>query len=58
VTLVAGSWEDSISAPGESDRIEPDEDTGQGIETIKGEVLRIKGQHFYVRGSDGPASGK
>jgi hypothetical protein len=31
----------------------PDEDTVQGINTIKGEVLRIKGEHFYVRRSDG-----
>ena len=25
----------------------------QGSDTIKGEVLRIKGEHFYVRRSDG-----
>jgi len=30
-----------------------DEESLRGIETIKGEVLRIKGQHFYVRRSDG-----
>ena len=42
-----------LSAHGESARITSDEDTGQGIETIKGEVLRIKGQHFYLRRSDG-----
>jgi hypothetical protein len=42
-----------LSAYRESDHVKPDEDTGQGIETIKGEVLRIKGQHFYVRRSDG-----
>ena len=29
-----------------------DEDTLQSINTIKGEVLRIKGEHFYVRRSD------
>jgi hypothetical protein len=29
------------------------EDTVQGMDTIKGEVLRIKGEHFYVRRSDG-----
>jgi hypothetical protein len=27
--------------------------SAQGIETIKGEVVRIKGQHFYLRQSDG-----
>jgi len=42
-----------LSGHRESDRLKPDQDTGQGIETIKGEVLRIKGQHFYVRQSDG-----
>ena len=31
----------------------PDEDTLQGINTLKDEVLRIKGEHFYVRRSDG-----
>jgi hypothetical protein len=31
----------------------PAEDTPQGINTLKGEVLRIKGEHFYVRRSDG-----
>lgn len=31
----------------------PAEDTLQGINTLKGEVLRIKGEHFYVRRSDG-----
>ena len=31
----------------------PDEGTLQGINTLKGEVLRIKGEHFYVRRSDG-----
>jgi len=42
-----------LSGHRESDRIKPDEVTGRGIETIKREVLRIKGQHFYVRRSDG-----
>jgi len=42
-----------LSAHREHDPVKPDEDTGQSIETIKGEVLRIKGQHFYVRQSDG-----
>ena len=31
----------------------PAEDTLQGINILKGEVLRIKGEHFYVRRSDG-----
>ena len=35
------------------DLVKPDEDTVQGINTIKGEVLRIKGEHFYVRRSNG-----
>lgn len=35
------------------DLVKPDEDTVQGINTIKGEVVRIKGEHFYVRRSDG-----
>jgi hypothetical protein len=35
------------------DLVKADEDTLQGINTIKGEVLRIKGEHFYVRRSDG-----
>jgi hypothetical protein len=35
------------------DLVKPDDDTLQGITTIKGEVLRIKGEHFYVRRSDG-----
>jgi hypothetical protein len=38
-----------LAAHKESDRVKPDE----GIKTIKGEVSRIKGQHFYVRRSDG-----
>ena len=25
----------------------------EGIETIRGEVVRLKGQHFYIRRSDG-----
>jgi Cu/Ag efflux protein CusF len=28
-------------------------DTVQDIETIKGEVLRMKGEHVYVKSSDG-----
>ena len=28
-------------------------ESGSGIETIKGEVVRLKGQHFYLRQSDG-----
>lgn len=35
------------------DLVKPNEDTLQGVNTIKGEVLRIKGEHFYVRRSDG-----
>ena len=35
------------------DLVKADEDTLQGINTIKGEVLRMKGEHFYVRRSDG-----
>jgi hypothetical protein len=35
------------------DLVKTDEDTLQGINTIKGEVLRIKGEHVYVRRSDG-----
>jgi len=35
------------------DHEKPDEGTLQGINTLKGEVLRIKGEHFYVRRSDG-----
>jgi hypothetical protein len=38
---------------GPPDLVKPDEDTLQGINTIKGEVLRMKGEHFYVRRSDG-----
>ncbi len=41
------------SADRKADLVKPDEDTVQGINTIKGEVLRIKGEHFYVRRSDG-----
>jgi hypothetical protein len=36
-----------------SDLVKADDDTLQEITTIKGEVLRIKGEHFYVRRSDG-----
>jgi len=43
----------SHSAHRGHDHLKPDVDTGQGIETIKGEVLRIKGQHFYVRQTNG-----
>jgi Cu/Ag efflux protein CusF len=28
-------------------------DNGQGIDTIKGEVVRMKGEHVYVKKSDG-----
>lgn len=38
---------------GQPDLVKPDEDTMQGINTIKGEVLRIKGEHLYVGRSDG-----
>jgi hypothetical protein len=38
---------------GLADVVKPDEDTVQGINTIKGEVLRMKGEHLYVRRSDG-----
>jgi len=36
-----------------ADLVKADEDTLQGINTIKGKVLRIKGEHVYVRRSDG-----
>jgi hypothetical protein len=41
------------SAARKADLVKPDDDTVQGVNTIKGEVLRIKGEHFYVRQSDG-----
>jgi hypothetical protein len=41
------------SADRKADLEKPDEDTLQGINTLKGEVLRIKGEHIYVRRSDG-----
>ena len=37
----------------EDDHVKPDEETAQGTNTINGEVLRIKGEHVYVRQSDG-----
>ena len=37
----------------EGDRVKREDDTRQRIKTIKGEVFRVKGQHFYVRQSDG-----
>jgi Cu/Ag efflux protein CusF len=50
---VAEKMNPGFSVEREGDRIKPDEDTVQGINTIKGEVLRIKGEHVYVRQSDG-----
>jgi hypothetical protein len=49
----AESRKPGLSAHEESDHVHSDKDTGQGIETVKGEVLRIKGQHFYLRRSNG-----
>jgi len=43
----------AASADRKADLVKPDDDTVQGANTIKGEVLRIKGEHFYVRRSDG-----
>jgi hypothetical protein len=43
----------ALSVERDGDHVKPDEDTVQGINTIKGEVLRIKGEHVYVRQSDG-----
>ncbi len=43
----------SVSVERVGDRIKPDDDTVQGINTIEGEVLRIKGEHVYIRQSDG-----
>lgn len=37
----------------EGDGVKREDDTKHGIKTIKGEVFRVKGQHFYVRQSDG-----
>ena len=36
-----------------SDRIQREDDTREGIKTIEGQVFRLKGQHVYVRKSDG-----
>ncbi len=41
------------SADRKADLVKPDEDTVQGSNTIKGKVVRIKGEHVYVRRSDG-----
>ncbi len=48
-TQASGNPSAGLAAHKESDRVKPDE----GTNTIKGEVLRVKGQHFYVRRSDG-----
>ncbi len=37
----------------ESNRVNPKDDPGQEIKTIKGEVFRVKGQHVYLRRPDG-----
>jgi len=52
-SLAAERMKPDASADRKADLVKPDEDTVQGINTIKGEVLRIKGEHFYVRRSDG-----
>ena len=52
-SLAAERMKPVPSADRKADLVKPDEDTVQGINTIKGEVLRIKGEHFYVRRSDG-----
>jgi hypothetical protein len=49
----AEKMKSSLSEDREGDFVTPDEETGQGINTIKGEVLRIKGEHVYIRQSDG-----
>lgn len=49
----AEKMKSGLSVDREGDLVKSDEETGQGINTIKGEVLRIKGEHIYVRQSDG-----
>jgi Cu/Ag efflux protein CusF len=42
----------AAETPSAPERIKPGL-SAQGIETIKGEVVRLKGQHFYIRQSNG-----
>jgi hypothetical protein len=53
IAAVSGGSDCAERKGGQPDLLKCDQEIRQGIETVRGEVLRVEGPNYFVKGKDG-----